>query len=76
MIHKLLGASWQTKIPAIAAAIALLIGQVGTLIDRNPKTVPDTALIITQVLMLIAIFQARSNNVTSEMVRDAAKKHQ
>jgi hypothetical protein len=74
MVQKLLGASWQTKIPAVAAAVALLIGQVGTVIDSDPKTAPDTALIITQVLMLLAIFQARANTVTSEQVKEAAKR--
>lgn len=73
MIHKLLGASWQTKIPAIAAAIALLIGQVGTLIDNNPKTVPDVTLIVSQIMVIVALFQARANSTTSEMVKAAAK---
>jgi len=73
VIHKILGASWQTKIPAIAAAIALLIGQVGTLIDKDPKTIPDVALCVTQVLMIISLFQARANLVTSEQAKAAAK---
>lgn len=73
MIHKLLGASWQTKTPAIVAAIALIVGQIQTLLDSDPKTTPDVSLIVTQVMIVIALFQARANKTTSEMVKQAAK---
>ena len=74
MIHGWFGASWQVKLPAFSAAVALLIGQIGTVIDSDPKTLPDATLIVTQVLMLIALFQSRANTTTSEMVKAAATK--
>ena len=74
MIHSLLGPSWQTKLPAIIAAIALIIGQVGAMLDADPKTVPDVSLIVTQIMLIVALFQARSNTTTSEMVKQSQSK--
>ena len=74
MIASWFGASWKVKIPAFAAAIALIIGQVGAMIDNNPKTIPDVSLIVTQIMLIVALFQSRANLVTSEMAKAAAKK--
>ncbi|HQX53283.1 MAG TPA: hypothetical protein PLY87_14135 [Planctomycetaceae bacterium] len=73
MIHSLLGASWQTKLPAIIASIALIVGQAMLVIDGDPETMPDGALITTQVMLIIAMFQARANVVTSEQVKQSKK---
>lgn len=73
MIHSWFGPSWKVKIPAFTAAIALLIGQIGTVIDSDPRTVPNISLCVTQVLMIISLFQARANLVTSEQAKQGAK---
>ena len=60
------GASWRTKMAGLLAVIAILAGQIATLADEDPKTVPDVSLIIANIGIAIALFNARDNVVTSE----------
>ena len=73
MIHSLLGSSWQTKLPALIAAIALIVGQIMLMIDGDPKTMPNGSLVTTQIMIIVALFQARANLVTSEQAKQGAK---
>ncbi len=72
MGKSIFGASWQTKIPALIGAIVLIIGQLGLLFDNVPATVPDWTLVGSQVMIALALFQARANRVTSEQAKAAS----
>jgi hypothetical protein len=73
MIHGLLGASWKPKLIAVMAAISLVIQFITALIDGDAKTVPNIEAVITQLLIIAALFQTRQNLVTSEMAKQGAK---
>ena len=67
------GASWATKIPALMGCIVLIVGQMWLLFDNVEATVPDWTLIGSQVMIAVALFQARANLVSTEQAKSAAK---
>lgn len=75
MIQNWFGASYGPKIAASFAALALIFGQVSAMVDGDAKTVPDFSLVMTQVMIIVALFRVRSNQVSSEMVRAESRKH-
>lgn len=53
--------SWKTTLAAIGLFISVLIGQLSSLWDADPATIPDWDLVITQLIAAIGFLFARDN---------------
>lgn len=61
--------SWKTTVTGIMQFVMIAWGQMQFAIDTDVTTNPDYGLIVTSLLILIGLFSARDNNVTSEEAR-------
>lgn len=61
--------SWRTTMFGVIGGLVMLLGQVQTLLDDDPKTVPS----YTEIMLAIGVMgigvNARDENVTSEQVQ-------
>lgn len=60
--------SWKTTTTGVLAIISALVGAAQVLLDGNPATNPDYAVLVPAILAGIGLITARDNNVTSEDV--------
>lgn len=58
--------SWRTTLSGVFAGIVLLLGQAQTLLDDDPKTVPEYTVIMAAIGMISLGWNARDEHVTSE----------
>lgn len=61
--------SWRTTAVGALAAVGLLITQVVALLDDNPATKLDPAVVMTALAALVGGFVARDDKVSSEDAR-------
>ncbi len=58
--------SWRTSLAGIIAGVTLLLGQIQTILDDDPKTNPDYTRIVEAVSVIALGLAARDEQVTSE----------
>lgn len=58
--------SWKTTLSGIMAFITVTWGQLSTLLDSDISTNPDYTIIVSAFIVLIGLFKARDNDVSSE----------
>jgi len=63
----MLRASWQPKVAAIAAIVALAAQVVTAIFDGDPLTTPPWNALV-EAILAIGLFTTRQNKVTSEAV--------
>ena len=58
--------SWKTTIAGIVAFIAAASTQASAMLDGDPLTSPEWGIVIAALVVMIGLFSARDNGVTSE----------
>lgn len=58
--------SWKTTLLGIISQLPVLGAQVKTLLDDDPSTNPDWAIIMGSLAIVFALFKARDHDVSSE----------
>ena len=58
--------SWKTTAAGVVAFIAAASTQVSAMIDGDPLTNPEWGVVIASFMVLVGLFSARDNGVTSE----------
>lgn len=61
--------SWRTTLSGVFAGIVLLLGQAQTLLDDDPKTVPQYSEVMAAIGLIALGLNARDETVTSEQVQ-------
>lgn len=63
-----LGTSKQTSIGGIVLGLPIILRQLANLLDNDPSTVFDFAMVISALGAMYALWMARDNKKTSEQV--------
>lgn len=58
--------SWKTTVAGILQFLSVVSVQFGYLLDADPVTAPDYSLIVSSAVILVGLFTARDNDVSSE----------
>lgn len=65
---KFLRTNWRTTLAGALAAVLALADGLAKLIDQDPLTNPDYALIVSAVTAAVGLLFARDSNVTSKQL--------
>lgn len=74
MLNSILGASWRSSVLGIITGVTLLLGEIKTLIDSDPLTNPQYAIIAAAVTGIWMSLQIRDNVVADEQAGTTSRK--